>query len=76
MKIVKTIKIYILTSIFLLSRVTGGEDGLGEQNKSLIKEEQYTPAARTANRLQEDHTIQLKLKLYHEARTYPRPRSM
>jgi len=51
MEIVRTIRIYTLTSISLLSRVTGGEDGLGEQNKSLTKEEQYTPAARTANRL-------------------------
>jgi len=73
-KIVRRNKIYTSTDVFLLSRVTGGEDGLGEQNKSLTNEEQYTPAARTANRL--DHTIQLELKFYHQVRTYPRPRSL
>jgi hypothetical protein len=50
-KHIRTTCTHVLARIVLLSRVTGGDNGRGEQNKSLTKEEQYTPIAITVRRL-------------------------
>jgi len=40
-----------LSTMYVLRRVTGGANGLGEHNKSFMTDAQYTPSASTMSSL-------------------------